>query len=80
ARPGRLLRMEDYVDLATIRCFDRVTTARVPAPQRRPDRRVRPRGRGVAYEGSPQRALQALLDLPDPSPQPDPYQGVSRRS
>jgi hypothetical protein len=24
---------EDYVDLVTIRCFDRVTTARVPAPR-----------------------------------------------
>ena len=53
------------IDLLTIRDFDRIITARVP-------------GRGVvdifapeivvwAYEGPPQRALRALLDLVHPA-------------
>jgi hypothetical protein len=55
----------DYIDLVTIRDFDRITTARVPS------------GDGVdifapevvvwAYEGPPQPALCALLDLVHPA-------------
>lgn len=55
---------DGYVDLATIRRFDRVTTARIPAPGRidvfAPETVV------WAYEGPPQRALRALLDLVHP--------------
>ncbi|MGH3907538.1 MAG: hypothetical protein ACRDTE_25685 [Pseudonocardiaceae bacterium] len=59
---------EHCVDLLTIRDFDRVTAARVPVPA--PDR-----GQGVvfepetvvwAYEGPPQCALPALLNLVHP--------------
>ncbi|MGH3777488.1 MAG: hypothetical protein ACRDRR_17475 [Pseudonocardiaceae bacterium] len=57
---------EDFVDLATIRCFDRVTTARVPAPQRRRIDVFAPETVVWAYQGSPQRALRALLDLVHP--------------
>ncbi|MGH3887174.1 MAG: hypothetical protein ACRDSZ_11525 [Pseudonocardiaceae bacterium] len=57
---------DDYVDLATIRCFDRVTTARVPAPQRRRIDVLAPEAVVWAYEGSAQRALRALLDLVHP--------------
>ncbi|MGH3695967.1 MAG: hypothetical protein ACRDRX_18570 [Pseudonocardiaceae bacterium] len=57
---------EDYVDLATIRCFDRVTTARVPAPQRGRVDVFAPEAVVWAYEGPPQLALRALLDLVHP--------------
>ncbi len=56
---------EQYVDLLTIRDFDRVTTARVPAHGRvdvfAPEVVV------WAYEGPPQQALRALLDLVHPA-------------
>jgi hypothetical protein len=56
---------EDYVDLVTIRCFDRVTMARVPAPRPRID--VFTLEVVVwAHEGPPQWALRALLDLIHP--------------
>lgn len=57
---------ENYVDLATIRCFDRITTARIPAPRRRRIDVFAPDDVVWAYEGSPQRALRALLDLVHP--------------
>jgi hypothetical protein len=53
-------------DLVTIWCFDRISTARVPAPHHG---RVDALIREVvvwAYEGPPQRALRALLDLIHP--------------
>lgn len=57
---------DSYVDLVTIRRVDRVITARVPAP---PHGRVdvfTPEAVVWAYEGPPQRALRALLDLVHP--------------
>jgi hypothetical protein len=63
---------EDYVDLVTIWCFDRVTTARVPAPRPRIDV-FTPEVVVWAHEGPPQWALRALLDLIHPStPTPPP--------
>ncbi len=56
----------DYVDLVTIRCFDRVTTARVPAPHHGRVDVLAPQVVVWAYEGPPQRALRALLDLIHP--------------
>jgi hypothetical protein len=56
---------DQHVDLLTIRDFDRVTTARVPRHARvdifAPDVVV------WAYEGPPQQALRALLDLVHPA-------------
>ncbi|MGH3900919.1 MAG: hypothetical protein ACRDTA_22280 [Pseudonocardiaceae bacterium] len=57
---------EDYVDLVTIRCFDRVTTARVPAPQRGRIDVFAPEVVVWAHEAPPQRALRVLLDLVHP--------------
>jgi hypothetical protein len=57
---------ENYVDLATIQCFDRITTARVLAPQRRRIDVFAPEAVVWAYEGPPQCALRALLDLVHP--------------
>jgi hypothetical protein len=57
---------EDYVDLVTIRCFDRVTTARVPTPQHGRIDVFAPEVVVWAHEGPPQRALGALLDLVHP--------------
>ncbi|MGH3767067.1 MAG: hypothetical protein ACRDTX_18245 [Pseudonocardiaceae bacterium] len=57
----------DYVDLATIRRFDRVTTARIPAPQDGRIDLLAPETVVWAYEGPPQRALRALLDLVHPA-------------
>jgi hypothetical protein len=57
---------EDYVDLVTIRCFDRVTTARVPAPQHGRIDVFTPELVVWAHEGPPQWALRALLDLIHP--------------
>lgn len=57
---------QDYVDLVTIRHIERVTTARVPVPQHG---RVDVFDPGVvvwAYEGPPQCALPALLNLVHP--------------
>jgi hypothetical protein len=57
---------EDYVDLITIRRFDRITTARVPAPQHDRVDVFAPEIVVWAYEGPPQSALRALLDLLPP--------------
>jgi hypothetical protein len=61
---------KDYVDLVTIRCFDRVTTARVPVPHHGRVDVFTPEVVVWAYEGPPQRALQALLDLIHPHQHP----------
>jgi hypothetical protein len=57
---------EYCVDLVTIRCFDQVTTARVPAPRHGPVDVFAPEAVVWAYEGPPQWALRALLDLVPP--------------
>jgi hypothetical protein len=57
---------ENYVDLVTIRCFDRVTTARVPAPHHGRVDVFAPEVVVWAHEGPPQWALRALLDLLHP--------------
>jgi hypothetical protein len=57
---------EDYVDLVTIRCFERVTTARIPAPQYGRIDVFTPEVVVWAHEGPPQWALRALLDLIHP--------------
>ncbi len=54
------------LDLLTIRDFDRVTTARVPTQGRRVDL-FAPEVVVWAYEGPPQPALRALLDLMHPA-------------
>ena len=54
----------DYVDIATIRDFDRITTARVPK-QGKVDV-FAPEVVVWAYEGPAERALRALLDLVHP--------------
>ena len=61
---------EDYVDLVTIRCFDRVTTARVPAPHHGRVDVFTPEVVVWAYDGPPRRALRALLDLLHPHQHP----------
>src|SRR5262249_30001688 len=55
-----------YVDLLTIRTFDRVTTARLPKRGDRVDI-FTPQVVVWAYEGPPQHALRALLDLGHPA-------------
>jgi hypothetical protein len=55
-----------YVDLVTIRRFDRITTARVYAPQRRRIDVFAPEAVVWAYEGPPPWALRALLELVHP--------------
>jgi hypothetical protein len=57
---------EDCVDLVTIRCFDRVTTARVPVPRHGAVDVFAPEFVVWAYEGPPRWALRALLDLVSP--------------
>jgi len=57
---------DHYVDLLSIRCFDRIITARVPAPHRAGIDVFDPKTVVWAYEGSPRPALQALLDLVPP--------------
>jgi hypothetical protein len=57
---------EWYVDLLTIRDFDRVITARVPTQGRRVDI-FDPEVVVWAYEAPPQRAVRALLDLVHPA-------------
>lgn len=59
-------RWKDFVDLATIRCFEQVTTARVPVPQHGPVDVFAPDAVVWAYEGPPRWALRALLDLVPP--------------
>lgn len=56
----------DYVDLLTIRDFDRVITARVPQLGWRVDL-FAPEVVVWAYEGTPQHALPALLELVHPA-------------
>ncbi len=56
---------DGYVDLVTIRDFDRVITARVP--KRGTVDIFDPEVVVWAYEGPPQQALRALLDLVHPS-------------
>jgi hypothetical protein len=56
---------EQYVDLLTIRDFNRVTTARVP--KRDAVDIFAPEVVVWAYEGPPQQALRALLDLVHPA-------------
>ena len=58
---------ESYVDLVTIRCFDRITTARVPVPQSGQVDIFAPLAVVWAHEGLPQQALRALLDLGHPA-------------
>jgi len=55
---------EQYVDLLTIRDFSRVTTARVP---KRAVEIFTPEVVVWAYEGAPQQAIRALLDLVHPA-------------
>ncbi len=55
-----------YVDLVTIRRVDRVTTARVLAPQHGRVDVFAPEVVVWAYEGAPQCALRALFDLVHP--------------
>ncbi|MGH3695223.1 MAG: hypothetical protein ACRES5_15395 [Pseudomonas sp.] len=57
---------EDYVDLVTIQRFDRITTARVVAHKRSHLDMFAPESVVWAYEGPPQSALRALLDLVHP--------------
>lgn len=57
---------DDYVDLVTIRCFDQIITARVPAPTRGRIDVFDPKVVVWAYEGPPQPALRALLNLLPP--------------
>ncbi|MGH3782218.1 MAG: hypothetical protein ACRDRO_16765, partial [Pseudonocardiaceae bacterium] len=57
---------DSYVDLVAIRRVDRVITARVPAPQHGQIDVFTPETVVWAYEGPPQRALRALLNLVHP--------------
>jgi hypothetical protein len=57
---------QDYVDLVTIRQFDRLTIARIPAPQGRRIDVFAPEVVVWAHEGTPQWALRALLNLAPP--------------
>ena len=56
---------EHYADLLTVRDFDRVITARVPTPA--PVDIFAPEVVVWAYQGSPQHALRALLNLAHPA-------------
>ena len=57
---------QDYVDLITIRHFERVTTARIPAPAHSQVDVFNPEVVVWAYEGPPHWALRALLNLIPP--------------
>jgi len=57
---------EYCVDLVTIRCFEHVTTARIPAPRHGPVDVFAPEAVVWAYEGPPRWALRALLNLVSP--------------
>lgn len=57
---------EDYLDLVTIQRFDRIITARVVLQQRSQLDVFSPEVVVWAYEGPPQCALRALLDLVHP--------------
>lgn len=56
---------DHYVDLVTVHNFDRVTTARVPKQDTL--NIFAPQVVVWAYEGPPQQALRALLDLVHPA-------------
>ncbi len=56
----------DYIDLITIRQFDRITTARIPAPRGVRIDVFAPEVVVWAHEGPPQSALRALLNLVPP--------------
>jgi hypothetical protein len=58
---------EDHVDLLTIRRLDRIITARIPAPAQDRFDVFAPEAVVWAYEGPPQPALRALLNLPPPT-------------
>jgi hypothetical protein len=58
---------EDYLDLLTIRRFDRIITARIPVPQHAQIDVFAPKVVVWAYEGPPQPALRALLNLLPPT-------------
>lgn len=66
---------EHYVDLVTMRRIERVTTARVPAPQHGRVDVFDPEVVVWAYEGPPQYALPALLNLVHPE-HPDAPEGT----
>lgn len=57
---------QHYVDLVTIRHFDCIITARIPASPSAGIDVFNPPVVVWAYEGSPQLALRALLNLPPP--------------
>lgn len=57
---------ENYVDLVTIQRFDRITTARVVARHHSQLDVFAPEAVVWAYEGPPECALRALLDLVHP--------------
>ncbi len=57
---------QDCVDLVTIRQFDRITTARIPAPRGVRIDVFAPEVVVWAHEGPPQWALRALLNLLPP--------------
>lgn len=57
---------QDYVDLVTIRRFDRITTARIPAPRGVRIDVFAPEVVVWVHEGPPQWALRALLNLLPP--------------
>jgi hypothetical protein len=65
-RPNALLasyQWEHYLDLVTIRSFDRITAARIPTPHREKVNIFAPEVVVWAYEGPPEYAVQALLEL-----------------
>ncbi|MGH3842071.1 MAG: hypothetical protein ACRDS0_11595 [Pseudonocardiaceae bacterium] len=69
AAPRALLACYEWrhcADLLTVRDFDRVSTARVPTQGRRVDI-FAPEVVVWAYEGPPQQAVRALLDLVHPA-------------
>ncbi|MGH3843110.1 MAG: hypothetical protein ACRDS0_16950 [Pseudonocardiaceae bacterium] len=58
---------EGYVDLITMRSFDRITTARIPIPHGGQVDVFTPEVVVWAYEGPPQLALRAMLELVHPA-------------
>jgi hypothetical protein len=56
-----------FVDLLTIRTFDRITAARAPKPDGRPVDVFDPQQVVWAYQGPAEPALRALLDLVHPA-------------
>jgi hypothetical protein len=68
---------EDYLDLLTIRRFDRITTARIPA---RSDRRVRTEGRGVGLRRTTTAGVAGITQPAPPDPSSGPHQCLPRAS